>query len=173
MSTQSNQSVKRLVVAAAFMAINVVFSSFGIPVPGGRIYLCDAVICTAAILFDPVYALAIGGIGALLGDMFFYPAAMFVSLLVHGLQATTVSICTHFTFKKHPLLGMILGGVLGCAIMTMGYTLGKVFVYGELGKWMPALITAPFELLQSAVGTVIAITLCYSLKLRDKLKLDI
>ena len=44
---------------------------------------------------------------------------------------------------------------------------------GELGKWMPALITAPFELLQSAVGTVIAITLCYSLKLRDKLKLDI
>ena len=173
MSTQSNKNVKRLVAAAVFMAINVVFSSFGIPVPGGRIYLCDAVICTAAMLFDPVYALAIGGIGALLGDMFFYPAAMFVSLLVHGLQATTVSLCTHFTFKKHPLLGMILGGVLGCAIMTVGYTLGKVFVYGELGKWLPALITAPFELLQSAVGTVIAITLCYSLKLRDKLKLDI
>ena len=53
MSTQSNKNVKRLVAAAVFMAINVVFSSFGIPVPGGRIYLCDAVICTAAILLTP------------------------------------------------------------------------------------------------------------------------
>ena len=70
-SNQSNMAIKKLTVAAIFMAINVVFSSFGVPVPGGRIYLCDAVICTAAMLFDPVYALAIGGVGALLGDFFF------------------------------------------------------------------------------------------------------
>lgn len=171
-SNQSKAALKKLTVAAVFMAINVVFSSFGVPVPGGRIYLCDAVICTAAMLFDPLYALVIGGVGALLGDMFFYPAAMFVSLIVHGLQAFAVSLCTKYTFRKHPFFGMLLGGVIGCVIMTAGYTVGKVFVYGELGKWIPAFVTAPFELLQSGVGTCIAIILCYGLKLREKLKLD-
>ena len=171
-SSGAKTAVKKLTVAAAFMAINVVFSSFGVPVPGGRIYLCDAVICTAAMLFDPLYALVIGGVGALLGDMFFYPAAMFVSLIVHGLQALVVSLCTKYTFKNHSLFGMVLGGVVGCVIMTLGYTVGKVFVYGELGKWLPALMTAPFELLQSATGACIAVCLCYGLKLRKKLNLD-
>ncbi len=164
-------AIKKMTVAAIFMAINVVFSSFGVPVPGGKIYLCDAVICTAAILFDPAYALVIGGVGALLGDMFFYPAAMFVSLIVHGLQAFSVSLCVH-KLKRHQLLGTIIGVCIGCIIMTVGYTLGKVFVYGALGKWMPALITAPFELLQSAVGSAIAVFLCYGLKLKKRLKLD-
>lgn len=169
---KSKISFKKLTVAAVFMALNVVFSSFGVPVPGGYIYLCDAVICTAAMLFDPLYALIIGGVGALLGDMFFYPAAMFVSLVVHGLQAFAVSLCVKYTFHKHPFFGMLLGGCIGCVIMTAGYTVGKVFVYGELGKWLPAVMTAPFELLQSSVGTGIAIFLCYGLKLRRKLKLD-
>ena len=97
---------------------------------------------------------------------------MFVSLIVHGLQAFAVSACVKYTFKKNRLAAMILGGVVGCVIMTVGYTFGKVFVYGTLGEWMPALITAPFELLQSGVGSIIAIVLCYGFKLREKLKLD-
>lgn len=164
-------AIKKMTVAALFMAINVVFSSFGVPIPGGKIYLCDAVICTVAILFEPYYALVIGGVGALLGDMFFYPAAMFVSLIVHGIQAFVVSLCARKN-KKHPLLGMVLGVSLGCIIMTVGYTLGKVFVYGALGKWMPAIITAPFELLQSAVGSAIAVFLCNGLKLKKRLNLE-
>ena len=42
-----------ITVTAVFMALNIAVSSFGIPVPGGHLYLCDVVICTAALLLDP------------------------------------------------------------------------------------------------------------------------
>ena len=49
-------------------------SSFGLPVPGGHLYLNDVIICTAAILLDdPKAAFIVGGVGAFLGDLFFYP----------------------------------------------------------------------------------------------------
>ena len=85
--------VKWLTVTAMLMALNIAMSSFSIPVPGGHLYLNDAVICTAAILLDPLGAFIVGGVGAFLGDFFFYPAPMFVSLLTHGLQAAVVSLC--------------------------------------------------------------------------------
>ena len=87
---QKNVSAKKttvwLCITALFMALNVALSSFGVPVPGGHLYLNDVVICTAAIVLDPFAAFAVGGVGAFLGDLFFYPAPMFVSLLTHGLQ---------------------------------------------------------------------------------------
>lgn len=55
------------------MAMNVALCSFGVPVPGGHLYLNDIVICLAVILFDPVEAFTVGGVGAFLGDLFFYP----------------------------------------------------------------------------------------------------
>jgi len=69
------------------MAMNIALSSFGVPVPGGHLYLCDVVICLAAILLNPFEAFVVGGVGSFLGDLLFYPAPMFVSLVTHGLQA--------------------------------------------------------------------------------------
>ena len=74
-----------ITTTALFTAMNVAMSSFGIPVPGGHFYLNDVVICIAAILLDPLSAFVVGGIGAFLGDLFFYPTPMFVSLVTHGL----------------------------------------------------------------------------------------
>ena len=83
MSTTSSlrtvRPIKWLTVTAMLMALNIAMSSFGIPVPGGHLYLNDAIICTAAILLDPLGAFVVGGVGAFLGDFFFYPAPMFVS----------------------------------------------------------------------------------------------
>ena len=79
-----SKQIKVMAVTAILMAFNIVLSSFGVPVPGGHMYLNDVIICTAAILLDPVGAFAVGGIGAFLGDFFFYPTPMFVSLVVHG-----------------------------------------------------------------------------------------
>ena len=47
-------STKKICAVAVFMAMNVALSSFGVPVPGGHLYLNDIVICTAAILLDPL-----------------------------------------------------------------------------------------------------------------------
>ena len=57
----------KLCIAAILMALNIVMSSFSIPVPGGHFYLNDIVICTSAILLDPFYAFMVGGGGAFLG----------------------------------------------------------------------------------------------------------
>lgn len=39
-------TTKKIVITAMFMAMNVALSSFGVPVPGGRIYLNDVAICS-------------------------------------------------------------------------------------------------------------------------------
>ena len=95
--TGKTHSVKRIVTVkltttALLMAVNIVFSSFGVPVPGGHLYLNDIIIVLAALLLDPFCAFMVGGVGAFIGDMLFYPAPMFVSLAVHGIQAVVISV---------------------------------------------------------------------------------
>ena len=55
--TKKTRTVFWLCVTAMFMALNVVMSSFSISVPGGHLYLNDLIICTAAILLDPLAAI--------------------------------------------------------------------------------------------------------------------
>ena len=76
----SHLSVKKLTAAAVLMAMNIIMSisALSIPVPGGHMYLNDVIIVTAAVLLEPFYAFAVGGLGAFIGDMLFYPAPMFV-----------------------------------------------------------------------------------------------
>lgn len=83
-----------LTMTALFMAMVVVLSmsALSIPVPGGHLYFNDVVIDTAAMLMDPLSAFIACGVGAFLGDLLFYPAPMFVSLITHGLQALVISL---------------------------------------------------------------------------------
>lgn len=148
-----------LTMTAMFLALNVALSSFGVPVPGGHLYLNDVVICTASILLDPFAAFVVGGIGAFLGDFFFYPTPMFVSLVTHGLQAVVISLCAHYLFPKKPVLGAGIGVLLGAVIMVVGYTLGRAFIYSTVEY---AIMKLPFQILQAAVGAVVAMVLCYS-----------
>lgn len=53
-------------LTAMFMALNVAMSSFGVPVPGGHLYLNDIIICTAAIILDPVAAFIVGAVVGML-----------------------------------------------------------------------------------------------------------
>lgn len=171
---KNHYTVKWITVAALFMALNVVMSSFGLPVPGGHLYLNDVIICTAAILLDPVGAFAVGGIGAFLGDFFFYPTPMFVSLVVHGLQAVVISLCTHKLFKDKndgkgkPVLASTVGVTIGAVIMVVGYTIGRCF-YASVEY---AILKIPFQILQAAVGAVAGVIIVYKFglkKLFDKL----
>ena len=148
----------RVTTAAVFMAMNIAVCSFGIPVPGGHLYLCDVIICLAAILLDPFAAFVVGGIGSFLGDMLFYPPAMFVSLAVHGLQAVVISLISHKTLKHHPRLAAGIGMSIGAVIMVIGYTLGKMYVYSTPEY---AMIKLPYEIAQAAMGAVFGMILCW------------
>ena len=88
-----------------------------------------AVICTAAILLDPLGAFFVGGVGAFLGDFFFYPAPMFVSLVTHGLQAVVVSLCAHKLSKEHRGRAALVGVILGLIINVAVYYVGRDLVY--------------------------------------------
>ena len=122
-------TVKNLTLAAMFMALNIALSSFGVPVPGGHFYLNDIVICTAAILLDPFCAFLVGGLGAFIGDLIFYPTPMFVSLVTHGLQAVVISLFVQKVFKGREKVGAIIGVIIGAMIMVVGYSLGRAFIY--------------------------------------------
>ena len=145
-------------LTAMFMALNVAMSSFGVPVPGGHLYLNDIIICTAAIILDPVAAFIVGGVGAFLGDLLFYPAPMFVSLVTHGLQAIIISVFSHYVLKKHPVLASGIGVSIGAVIMVVGYSLGRAFIYSTPEY---ALVKLPFQFLQAAVGAVAGMLLCW------------
>ena len=147
-----------LCITAMFMALNVAMSSFGVPVPGGHLYMNDIVICTAAILLDPFAAFMVGGVGAFLGDMLFYPTPMFVSLVTHGLQAVVISIFSHYTMKKHPVIASGIGVTIGAVIMVVGYSLGRAFIYSTPEY---AILKLPYQILQAVVGAVVGMILCW------------
>ena len=114
-----------MTVAAMLMAMNIIMSSsvLSIPVPGGHMYLNDVIIVTAAVLLDPFLAVLVGGGGAFIGDLLFYPAPMFVSLVVHGLQAFVISLFVHRIMKQSPVKGSVIGTVIGWIITFTGYSL--------------------------------------------------
>lgn len=153
-----------LCTTAMFMALNVVMSSFGVPVPGGHLYMNDIIICTAAIILDPFAAFMVGGVGAFLGDLFFYPLPMFVSLVTHGLQAVVISVFSHHVMKEHPMLASGIGVAVGAVIMVVGYSLGRAFIYSTPEY---ALLKLPYQILQAAVGAVVGMILCWKCGIKN------
>lgn len=156
-------STKKLCFVAVFTALNVIMSSFGIPVPGGRLYLNDVIICAAALVLDPLSAFIVGGVGAFLGDLFFYPAPMFVSLVTHGLQAVCISIIVGKKTEDPKLIKSIIAVTVGAIIMVAGYSLGRAFIYSTPEY---AIIKLPFQILQAAVGAVAGVLLLFKLPLK-------
>ena len=160
---RENHKVLWITVTALFMAINIVLATMGIPVPGGKLYLCDAIIATAALLLDPLAAFAVGGIGSFLGDFIFYPAPMFVTLAVHGLQAVVISLIVRGGKGVKPhFVRSLIAVLIGAVIMVVGYTLGKIYVYST---YEYAMISLPYEIAQALLGVVISLLLCYRFKL--------
>ena len=140
-----NISVKRFTLIAMLLAMTIVLSSFSIPVPGGHLYFNDLVIVTAALMLNPVEAFIVGGLGSFLGDLFFYPTPMFVSLVTHGLQAVVISLL--ISKKEHPALkDYVLAVTVGAIIMIGGYTIGRAFIYANP---QTAMIKLPFQIIQA------------------------
>lgn len=154
-------TAKRLCLAAVFMALNVVLSSFGVPVPGGKIYLNGIIICFASLFLDPFSAFAVGGVGAYLGDLFFYPAPRYVSLIVRGVQAVAISLISGgYKRNKPEILRAIIAVCVGAIISVCGYTFGKYFYVGT-NWWGYATAKLPFQIMQDVVCPAVSVALLY------------
>lgn len=157
-------STKKLCFIALFMSMNIISCSFSIPVPGGHFYLCDAIICFAALIFDPFSAFIVGGVGSFLGDLIFYPTPMFVSLATHGLQAIAISLISGIKKEELPKVWRTIVALsVGVIIMVTGYSLGRAFVYSTPEY---AIIKLPYEIAQAVIGAVVAALLLYKTSLR-------
>ncbi len=167
MTKKADARIIRMTLTGAFMAMNIISSSFGIPVPGGHLYLCDTVICLAAILLNPFEAFVVGGVGSFIGDMIFYPAPMFVSLATHGLQAVAISLISHKLLKNKPKLASGIAVFIGGIIMVVGYTLGKTFIYSTFEY---AMIKLPYEIAQATLGGVMGMILCWRTPIRERFR---
>ena len=160
---KNRENARRIAVTAVFMAMNIIMSSFSIPVPGGHLYLCDVVICLAAILLNPFEAFVAAGVGSFLGDLLFYPAPMFVSLVTHGIQGAVISLMSHRLLTHKPKLASGIAVSVGVVILVVGYTLGRAYVYSTPEY---AVIKLPFEVLQGVVGAVLGMILCWRCGIR-------
>ena len=156
-------SARKLCYVALFTALNIVLSSFGVPVPGGHLYLNDIVICFAALLFDPISAFIVGGVGAFFGDLIFYPLPMFVSLATHGLQAVAISLIAGKKESLPKVPRAILAVTVGAVIMVAGYSLGRAFIYSTPEY---AILKLPYQILQAAVGALVGTLLVWKCGLR-------
>lgn len=141
-------STIKICYVALLTAINIAFSSFGIPVPGGHLYLNDVVIVFAGLCLDPLSAFIVGGIGAFIGDLLFYPAPMFVSLVTRGAQAVVISLIVK---NKQSLSRQITGCSLGALVNLAGYSLGRAFIYSTHEY---ALVKLPFQILMALLGAL-------------------
>lgn len=137
-----------LTMTALFMAMVVVLSmsALSIPVPGGHLYFNDVVIDTAAMLMDPLSAFIACGVGAFLGDLLFYPAPMFVSLITHGLQALVISLLCRKLRMKQPL---------ACAIAVLAGAIVMVHL-GDGAIFLSVLLLGPLGIPAAAVGSMLS-----------------
>ena len=156
---QNHNTIVKLTVTALFMAMNIALSSFGMPVPGGRLYLNDIVICLAAILMDPLQAFVVGGIGAFIGDFFstlhrcLSPCYSWPSGCCDFIVFTQIS-------EKQTAPCIRNRSAVGAVIMVVGYSLGRAFIYSTPEY---ALLKLPFQILQAVVGAVVGMLLCWKL----------
>ena len=157
--------IKKLTVTAVLLGMNIIMSSsiLSVPVPGGHMYLNDVIIVMASLILDPFCAFIVGGVGAFLGDMIFYPTPMFVSLVTHGLQAVLISLLVRHVLKSKPLPSAIVASVLGLILTVTGYTLGRADIYSTPAY---AVMKFPFQILQTAVGSAIALALYFGTPIR-------
>ena len=143
MQKSSHDRVRWLCVCAMLMAVNIVMSSFSVPVPGGHLYLNDIIIDTAALLLDPLGAFLVGGVGAFLGDFFFYPTPMFVSLVTRGAQAAVIALLMRRHTKKEELASV--------PVLAVGALIGNPKIKAKMGNKMTEGMLMPYKKLLNNV----------------------
>lgn len=173
-------STKWIAYVALLTAFVVVMGYVpGVPVLLGKIYWCDFAIYMAAYLLDPVAALIVGGIGTTFFDLFGANGTQYnaiPSLLIHGLQGFVAAgglfLLRKFFQKsgdeKKEWILALLASILPALIVIFGYFIKRltwehVAVAVAFGK-MPA------NVIQEIVGIVVAMLICYKLRLKEQLE---
>lgn len=151
----------------------------GVPVLDGKIYWSDFPIFMAAYLLDPLAALIVGGVGTTFFDLFGINGTAYnaiPSLIIHGLQGVTAGFLFRLAVKflkadgdtKKEMIAAAITFIVPALIVIFGYFVKRITVEGKLPE--VALLKMPANVLQEIVGSIVAITVCFILNLKGRLK---
>jgi uncharacterized membrane protein len=166
--TKAGQKTFDLIMTAMLVAL-VFLSTFflniklPISVNGGLIHLGTAMLFIASILFGPKKGALAGAIGMglfdLVGGWLIWAP---ITIVARGLQGFIVGKISWANGKKGDSLFLnIVATVVSIPIMIAVYYFGEVILYGN---WIVPLTSIPGDLIQNAIGMIIALPVCIALK---------
>lgn len=164
----SPADVRRMCITAMFMALCALAGVYALPVGAAHIYLTDVFVCIAALLLPPSVSWIAGGIGAFLGDVLFYPPAMFVTLITRTVQSLLISYFANDTFRKHPFISDALAVTVGAVVMVCGYFSGHMLMYGPAETTFISYVIP--QIVQAVFGAAVSIICVHSFHLRNRMK---
>lgn len=157
-----NKNLRKITYPAISAAIIFIVTwTLKVPVPatsGAYINLGDAMIYLSAYLLGGPLAGVAAAIGSALADTASgYAAYIPATFVIKGLMGLFFG----FMLKKKSLPMYVIACIIGGAIMTAGYALFEITVFG----FSYAMISLPYNLIQWAGGSIVAIIL-YPVALR-------
>ena len=156
---------KRLSFCSLFTALIVIFTMFvRVPLPMlGYVHLGDGFIFLAVFILGPVYGSIASGLGSMLADLFGYPLYAPATLIIKALTALCAYLVYAFFKKltKKSLPAEIIAGVVGSVVMALGYFLYEMLF---LTTFAVAIVNVPWNLLQGAVGILVAVVMMRAMK---------
>jgi uncharacterized membrane protein len=158
----------KIAVAATFAALVFIVTALippiTIPATSGYFNLGEPIIYVSALLFGPLIGMAAGGIGASLADAYLgYAQFAPGTLIIKGLEGTIVGFLNSTLQKKihNTTACATIAVITGGLEMVTGYFLYEQLVLGY--PFAVALIEVPFNLVQMAVGLIVAIPIMHAI----------
>ncbi len=155
--------ITALLIALVFVATSFIKLRLPFAPNGGLIHMGNSMLFTAALVFGPRKGAAAGAFGMALFDLLsewvVWAPFTFVVRGVMGYIIGKIAYANHKSGKSwaYNLLGILMGTLW----MLAGYYTTEVILYKN---WLQPLTSIPGNLIQAAIGTLIALPLSAALK---------
>lgn len=150
-------------IFSALICILTMIISIPIPATQGFINIGDAGVMITGLLFGPIIGGIAGGVGSSLADIFLgYTIYAPATLIIKGLEGFIVGIIANpkkqnSRINHKDIISVITGGL----IMTYGYFLYEIFLFGVPGAVYELLLNG---IIQFGLGALIAILFIMSIR---------
>ena len=145
-----NKNLRTYVTAALMAALTCVATmAIKFPTPTGYIHPGDAFVLLSGVILGPIYGPLAAGIGSMIADLLAgYPQYAAATLMIKAMAALIPALI----YRKGKLSTIIISGILGELVVTLGYFIFENFLY-DFGS---ALKSVPLNLVQNVMGIILA-----------------
>ncbi len=150
-------------IMAALVCVATMLIQFPIPATQGFFNVGDAMVMVAALTFGPTVGAIAGGLGSSLADFLggWYVWVPF-TLIIKGIEGLLAGWILGKGSEDQGSFRLVLAWMVGGLEMVAGYFIVQVYMYG----FSAALVEAPFNFVQMAVGGIVGIPVSLALKQR-------